>query len=104
MIYDTDCDDRPTRSECEAEHFEEQVNKENHKFLMENDEWYKRAYEIIDGASESLLKTELYKAIAKKIEALKDESYKETRDAMMDEAACASDPMAYHGVSWSDFI
>ena len=33
-----------------------------------------------------------------------DDSFEDTKDAMMDEAAYNSDPMAYHGVSWSDFI
>ena len=105
MNFDDDAyDDRPTRSECEAEAFQEQVEKENHKFLMENNEWYKRAYEIIDGASPSLMATKLFKAIAQKIKKLEDDSFEDTKDAMMDEAAYNSDPMAYHGVSWSDFI
>lgn len=104
MIYDTDRDDLPTRASLEHDELVEKIRDENHKYLMENDTWYKRAYEILENASHDMLKTKLYKAIANKILVLQENSYKETRDAMLDEAAYASDPMAYHGVSWSDFI
>ncbi len=106
--------DRPTRAECNAEAWEDEVREEHIRGLRKYDPWYKQAYARDfgwDNCTPAVMATygpfvqRLVGAINDKMQAMEedDEALKECSDAMADAAALNQDPYAYYGVRRSDF-
>jgi ATP-dependent helicase YprA (DUF1998 family) len=101
--------DRPTRAELEAEEWEEQVRKEAHRCLMEENEWYHRANGVVNlyGKAKtqhgSFIKS-LIGRIEDMMEELREEIEEDTGEALADACAYERNPMKYYGLSHKDFL
>lgn len=96
MNFDSD-DMMPTRRECEAEAFQDAVDKSCLK-----DPWYVRAYEVAHRLS-TRQKNRYWVLFEYRLENKMDDMRREEAEEMRDQAAYDKDIYAYHGVRRSDF-
>jgi hypothetical protein len=98
--------DEPTKAELDEAEFNREVDIQNHEFLYEGDDWYRRAFDLIqeNDSRRGWWIRDLLSDIERKCQDMLAEARPDTLDAMLDAMAYHKDIYAYHGVSRRDFM